>query len=111
MARAATRDEILRRYPRLVSHLICESLGYFTPDGAAGAILAVVKSQVCACEWYLHMAGLGRRSLEEVGRDTLRRAIHHRHHHRGFMAEYKHARALVAHVVKTGNGPAFASWF
>ena len=111
MAAAMTRDEILRRYPRLVSHLICESLGYFTPEGAAGAILAVVQHRACACEWYLHMAGVGGRSLEDVGRDTLRRAIGSRHRHRGFMAEYARARALVDRLVKTGEGPAFASWF
>jgi hypothetical protein len=29
MGTATTRYEILRRYPRLVSHLICKSLGYF----------------------------------------------------------------------------------
>ena len=47
--RATARDDILRRYPRLVSHLICESLGYFTPEGAAGAILAVIQNQSCVC--------------------------------------------------------------
>lgn len=69
------------------------------------------QNRPCACEWYLHMAGLGGRSLEDVGRDTLRRAIHSRRHHRGFMAEYTHARALVDRTVKTGQGPLFASWF
>lgn len=111
MGTATTRDGILRRYPRLVSHLICESLGYFAPEGAAGAVLAVVQNRACACEWYLHMAGVGGRSLEEVGRDTLRRAIGSRHHHRGFMAEYAHARALVEQLVKTVESPPFASWF
>ena len=111
MGTVTTRDEILRRYPRLVSHLICESLGYFTPEGAAGAILAVVRNRPCACEWYLHMAGLAGLSLEDVGRHTLRRAIHSRHHHRGFMAEYTRARALVHRLVTTGDSPLLASWF
>lgn len=111
MGTVTTRDQILRRYPRLVSHLICESLGYFTPEGAAGAILAIVQNRACACEWYLHMAGVGGRSLEDVGRDTLRRAIGSRHHHRGFMAEYARARALVEQLVKSGESPLFASWF
>jgi hypothetical protein len=111
MNTATSRDEILKRYPRLVSHLICESLGYFTPEGAAGAILAVVQNRACACEWYLHMAGVGGRSLEDVGRDTLRDAIRSRHHHRGFMAEYAHARALVHRLVTTGDSPLLASWF
>lgn len=105
-----TRDDILKRYPWLVSHLICESLGYFTPEGAAGAILAVIRNQPCACEWYLHMASVGKKPLEEIGRDTLRHAIRSRHQHRGFMAEYTHARALVDRLVKTGQSPLFASW-
>ena len=29
--------EVARRYPRLVAHLICDSLGYFTPQAAASA--------------------------------------------------------------------------
>jgi len=111
MPRVAARDDVLKCYPRLVSHLICESLGYFTPEGAAGAILAVVQGHPCACEWYLHMAGVGGRSLEEVGQDTLSRAIRSRHEHRGFMAEYRRARALVDRLVKTGESPLFASWF
>ena len=56
------------------------------------------------------MASVGKRSLEEIGRDTLRHAISHRHQHRGFMAEYAHARARVDRFVKTGQSPLFASW-
>ncbi len=104
----ARRDR--QAIPALVSHLICESLGYFTPEGAAGAILAVVQNRHAPANgtstWRC-----GRRSLEDVGRDTVRRAIRSRHHHRGFMAEYKHARALVDRLVRTGESPTFASWF
>jgi len=107
----ATRHEILRRYPRLVSHSICESLGYFTPEAAAGAVLAVLENRACACEWFLHMAGVRGRSLQEVGHDTLRRAIRNRRYHRGFMVEYTHARVLVERLIKTGDSPMFASWF
>jgi hypothetical protein len=57
------------------------------------------------------MAGVGGRSLEDVGRDTLRDAIRSRHHHRGFMAEYVHARALVHRLVTTDDSPLLASWF
>jgi len=111
MPRPATRDEVLRRYPRIVSHLIAESLGYFLPEAAAGAVLAVLEKRGCACEWYCHMSGVSGRSLEEIGLDTLRSAIRHRRHHRGFMAEYKQARMLVHRLVTTGRSPLFASWF
>jgi len=66
MPRPATRDEVLRRYPRIVSHLIAESLGYFLPEAAAGAVLAVLEKRGCACEWYCHMSGVSGRSLEET---------------------------------------------
>lgn len=110
MIRDVSKDAILRRCPRLVAHLICESLGYFSPEGAANAIAAASAGRPFACDWYLHMADAGRRSLIEIGRDTLRDAIRHRHAHRTFMAEYGRAIALVRTAAATGDGPAFASW-
>jgi hypothetical protein len=32
-------EDAIRRWPRIVAHLIAESLGYFTPEGAANALL------------------------------------------------------------------------
>lgn len=31
--------KIMKKYPRIVAHLITESLGYFTPKSAANAII------------------------------------------------------------------------
>ncbi len=106
-----SRDDVLHRFPRLVAHLICESLGYFTPEGAAGAILDVKQHRPTWCEWYVHMASVGKRPVEDVGLRTLERAIRGRHMHRGFMAEYRQARLLVERVRQTGDWPLFASWF
>lgn len=89
-----TAEEILERYPRLTAHLVCESLGYFTPRSAALAIQAHRAERGCACEWYIQMSGRGR-TLLEVGANTLDRAFRHRRHHRGYMAHYPQARELV----------------
>jgi hypothetical protein len=61
-----TTEDVLRRYPRLVAHLICESLGYFSPDAPANAIVHGKRGERFACEWYVHMAGADR-SLVEIG--------------------------------------------
>lgn len=50
-----TQEEVLRRYPRLVAHLICESLGYLTPKSAANWILADKSHNPFWCEWSVHM--------------------------------------------------------
>jgi len=107
-----TIQEVLERYPRLTAHLICESLGYFTPEAAANAIMHHRRKESFACEWYIHMAqGFNTQRLIEVGRKTIERAFRSRHHHQGFMAHYPQARALVEHVRGGGQGPLFASWF
>ena len=104
--------EVLQRYPRLTGHLICESLGYFTPGAAANAIKDHIEKRPCFCEWYTHMAGgYHEEKVLQVGIDTLRRTFEHRHHHRGYMSEYAQAKMLVDHVLAGGEGPVFASWF
>ncbi len=42
---------------------------------------------------------------------AVQNAIRHRHTHRGFMADYNTALALVKHAIETGDEPMFASWF
>ncbi len=110
--RPTNRKEVLQRYPRLTGHLICESLGYFTPGAAAHAILDYIEKRSNCCEWYVTMArGYDEKALLKVGEDTLKRAFEHRHHHYGYMAHYPQAKALVEHVRAGGEGPVFASWF
>jgi hypothetical protein len=108
-----TPEEVMQRYPRLTSHLICASLGYFTPGSAAGAILRHSQGKPYYCEWYddWESKSRGELTLLDVGRKALNMAFHFRHHHTGYMAEYRNARALVDHVVAGGEGPMFASWF
>ena len=124
--RPRTRQEILDRYPILVGHMICHSLGYFTPEGAAGALLAYIQGEEHYCEWYSHMTGLRlqhngspnpasdtewKREVLKVGKEVVEWAFRYRRGHTGYMSHYPQAKALVEHVRAGGQGPVFASWF
>lgn len=106
-----TTKDVLNRYPCLVSHMICESLGYFTPEAAARAARDYIENQPCYCEWYCYMSDRSGKSLLNVGKRVLSDSFRNRHFHKGYMADYDQARALVDHVRKGGEGPLFASWF
>ena len=108
-------QDILNRYPKLTAHMICESLGYFTPTSAANAIAAYLNKEECYCEWYMDMHGKSQHypntphTMLEVGERTVKRAITLRRSHSGFMAEYKRAFLLVK-AEQVGQGPLFMSW-
>ena len=104
-------EDILARYPRLIAHMICESLGYFTPLAAANALKHYVLGQPFFCEWYVCLAdGYDRERVLEVGRQVVEAAFRSRHRHRGVMQHYPAARAIVAEALR-GKHPIFASWF
>lgn len=108
----------------LVAHLICKSLGYFTPASAAQAVLSVANGTAYWCEWYCDWADkkMVRESIErssrpaveatirDVGKIALQQAIKQRHHHHGPMADIDHAKAVIKAEL-AGKGPEFASWF
>jgi len=102
-ARPPTRDEILQRYPRLVAHVIAESLGYATPRTAAAIIQDAVAERPNCSEWIAH-------GFRGNARAAVNRAITSRHYHHGPMGSYFAARAVVARA-QTGEHPVFASWF
>jgi hypothetical protein len=92
--------------------MISDSLGYFTPETAANALLHYIRGEPNWCEWYVHMAqGWNRDKLLEVGRQVVERSFRDRHYHYGYMAHYPQARALVEQVRRGEPGPVFASWF
>jgi hypothetical protein len=119
VAREITRDDVLRKYPRLISHMICESLGYFSPLCAANALAHHISGQPFSCEWYSHICscrGKGyfdEAELLKIGGDVVSAAFKQRSHHKGFMAEYRHALTLVmAERQKRGcTDGMLASWF
>jgi hypothetical protein len=112
-----TWGEVMQRYPCLVGHMICVSLGYFTPQSAAGALLAYIEGRPYSCEWFTHMGGMYKgewpsdEKLLQVGKEVVEQAFRGRHHHKGYMAHYPQAKALMDHVRGGGKGPVFASWF
>jgi hypothetical protein len=100
----------MRQWPRIVAHLIAESLGYFTPEGAANALLHFKRGDEYWCEWFMYMASLGRKSVLQVAAETIRRAILQRWYRRGYMGSYELALKIVRQRIATGRGPVFASW-
>ncbi|MGD0088289.1 MAG: hypothetical protein ABSE73_00020 [Planctomycetota bacterium] len=99
-----TNEAVLRRYPRICAHLICESLGYATPTVAASILRAAIHKQQHFCEWLMSCY-----QCNPVVPVT--RAIRYRSHHRGYMSEYETAIRLVREAIQSGNEPIFASWF
>lgn len=98
-----TISEIMRRYPRLTSHVICASLGYCTPTSAARIIQDVKYKRANFCEWIWACYGGDPNGAVKL-------AIRARHGHKGFMASYIQARAMVRRAVETSQELLFASW-
>jgi hypothetical protein len=84
--------------------MIAEGLGYATPTCAAQILRDAKYGQENWCEWIYSCHD--RNPIRAV-----KNAIRSRHHHKGFMAEYQHAKALVDRALNTGDEPIFASWF
>lgn len=113
MSERISQREVIVKYPRLVAHLMCESLGYFCPLSAANAIAAYINNETFACEWYVHMAGGSREALLEVNKRTIKRAFENRHRHKGYMADMNYARQLVWRELENEgiSHGMFAGWF
>ena len=107
---ASNTDEVLKRYPILTAHLICESLGYFSPRAAANAVLSHVRKQPNYCEWYISAAGFNEAAQVEFNARTIGRAFSHRRSHRGYMANYPSASLLVKRSASGAGEPLFGSW-
>lgn len=111
-----TPYDILERWPRLCAHMICESLGYFTPVKAALAIQKFKTGEAYYCEWYSdinHKRGLDlfdEEGLKQATRDVVHWAIQGRHRHQGYMADFNTAKQVIRREL-SGHGPTLASWF
>ena len=97
-------EGILARYPALVAHIIADSLGYACPSTAAAILRDAIQKKENWCEWIYTCYGRDPRKM-------LKSCIRNRHHHKGYMAEYKRALALVLRKIYDGSEPSFASWF
>lgn len=95
---------VARRWPRIVAHMICESLGYCTPGTAARIVIDGKKNETNWCEWVWSCYG-------GSARKVLKQAIAARRGHSGYMADYQAALRLVREFAAHGNEPLLASWF
>lgn len=103
--KSLTAAEVLRRWPYIVAHVICESLGYATPMRAAHILLDAIQGKPNWCEW-IACCHAGKPMGPVIT------AIKTRHYHKGYMAEIKVAIRLVRAVIQQGEPPEMlASWF
>jgi hypothetical protein len=102
--REFSTKEIMKKYPRITAHIIAESLGYATPSCAAMILKDAMEGKENHCEW---IYSCYKKDALKAVQDSIKR----RHYHKGFMADYKNAYALVKHAIDTGEEPLFASWF
>lgn len=102
--KSMSTEGILARYPALVAHIIAESLGYACPSVAAGILRDAMQKKENWCEWIYTCYGRNPRKMLES-------CVRNRHHHKGYMADYKRALALVLRKLHDGSEPSFASWF
>lgn len=96
--------EIMKKYPRITAHIIAESLGYATPSCAARILKDAREGRQNYCEWIYSCY-----TSDPFG--AVQNSIRNRHYHRGFMADYRLAYALVKRAIETGEEPLFGSWF
>ena len=97
-------EDYMRRYPRIVAHIIAESLGYATPTKAAIILKDAKEGRENWCEWVWSCYKCNPRIPVE-------NAIRNRSTHMGYMADYGYAYAIVRNAIDTGKEPIFASWF
>jgi len=118
--RPMTGREAITRWPRVVAHMICESLGYFTPKSASEALASYKNNDSYACEWYSHICSQRNKGffdeaeLKLIGADVVKWAFLNRERHKGYMAEFQNAMVLVLEELKTKDGlpcSMLASWF
>jgi hypothetical protein len=96
--------EILSRFPLIVSHIICHSLGYATPSCAARILHNAIYGKRDWCEW-IDACYKGDALM------AVQDAIEFRGSHNGYMADINYARALVDKYTKDNKQPELASWF
>ena len=96
--------EIMERYPRITAHIIAESLGYATPTCAARILKDAMERKENHCEWIYSC-------YKKNPLKAVQGSVKRRHYHKGFMADFKRAYALVKHAIETQEEPLFGSWF
>jgi len=96
--------ETMKRYPRITAHIIAESLGYATPTCAARILKDAKEGNENYCEWIYSC-------YDKDPLSAVQDSIKRRHYHKGFMSDYRRAKALVKQAINEGIEPLFGSWF
>jgi hypothetical protein len=94
----------MRAYPRITAHVIAESLGYASPTLAAQIVKDAKEGRRNYCEWVWSC-------YDGDASSVVQNAVRRRHMHKGYMAWYEQAYALVKQAIETGEEPLFGSWF
>lgn len=104
--RRQSNEEILKRYPRICGHMICESLGYASAMLAAKIVADGARGTPNYCEWIDSC-------YQGNARTPLESAIRGRHNHSGYMAEYGRAQNVVRRAVECGESgvASLGAWF
>lgn len=102
--RTLNAQDAVRRYRRIVAHMICHSLGYCTPYLAAALVLIAAKNGTHFCEWISTI-------YQRDPWPALCAAIAERNSHRGYMRDFDHALSIVDAVRGGSPEPVLASWF
>lgn len=112
--RTWTPGQYLARYPRLVAHIICHSLGYATPMKAAIILMHADRGEPDFCEWIDACYGNDARKCVQLAiAGRMYRGAEGRwvKAHCGYMAEYALALKLVRHEIGHPGQILLASWF
>lgn len=107
--------QVLAKYPRLISCMIDESMGYFTPHAAVNAIVAHKAGEYWGCELYSHIDscqnpgkmwddGFDER-IKKINHDYISEAFSRRKYYRSEQARY------VVQLNLNGKESVGAAWF
>ena len=108
--------EKMKRYRRLISCLIAQSLGYFTPQAAVRAIEYYQANKGFCCEWYYDIAlktGKKNVDLEHELIEINKELIHDCYKRRKLWmhnSDYRRARRIVEYNIE-GHESVGAAWF
>lgn len=119
-----TQEMVAKRWPRILTALIVRSLGYFTAQSAANALLCFKLGRPFGCEWYCASAGFERNGwpsdkaeydhlLLDVGRQIVTYSVStlaQREYLRRD-SRWAYARAMVDELAQGNRVRELAGWF
>jgi hypothetical protein len=102
--RPQTTADYMRRYPRIVAHIICASISYANPTLAAQILKHAKKGLEHECAWISS-------SYNNNAVLAVKDAIRMRDCHIGYQTDFRTAYAVVRRAIDTGVEPLVEQWF